>query len=107
MKVFRAIPRGVYILTGVALVAAAATGVFLYSTLQVRYQRDISRIVFNRNWDLLDQVRRDAGVTADSLRRAMADASPVPDADKPDIVVSTAERSLWYKFGATGCNTTR
>jgi len=107
VNVFRSIPRGVYILAGVALVVSAATGVFLYSTLQVRYQRDISRIVFNRNWDLLDQVRRDAGVTADSLRRAMAEASPGPDADRPYIVVSIADRRLWYKLGDTVFYTTR
>ena len=107
MNFLRSIPRGAYILAGVALVAAVATGVFLYSTLQVRYQRDISRIVFNRNWDLLDQVRRDAGVTADSLRKAMADASPGPDADKPYIVVSIADRRLWYKLGDSVFYTTR
>ena len=54
----------------------------LYATIQVRYQRDINRIVFNRNWDLLDQVKREAGVAADSLRKALDDATPGPDADK-------------------------
>jgi len=107
MNPFRSISRGAYVLGGIALVVAAASGAFLYSTLQVRYRRDISRIVFNRNWDLLDQVRRDAGVTADSLRRAMAEASPGPDADKPYIVVSISDRRLWYKLGDSVFYTTR
>ena len=107
MNPFRSIPRGAYVLGGIALAVVAASGVLLYSTLQVRYRRDISRIVFNRNWDLLDQVRRDAGVTADSLRRAMAEASPGPDADKPYIVVSISDRRLWYKLGDSVFYTTR
>ena len=107
MNPFRSIPRGAYVLGGIALAVVAASGVLLYSTLQVRYRRDISRIVFNRNWDLLDQVRRDAGVTADSLRRVMAEASPGPDADKPYIVVSISDRRLWYKLGDSVFYTTR
>lgn len=107
MNPFRAIPRSVYILGGVAIAATAATAVFVYSTLQVRYTRDISRIVFNRNWDLLDQVKRGAGVTADSLRKAMAEATPGPDANKPYIVVSISDRRLWYKLADTVFYTTR
>jgi lipoprotein-anchoring transpeptidase ErfK/SrfK len=107
MNPFRAVPRSVYILGGVAIVATAATAAFVYSTLQVRYTRDISRIVFNRNWDLLDQVKRGAGVTVDSLRKAMAEATPGPDASKPYIVVSISDRRLWYKLADTVFYTTR
>jgi lipoprotein-anchoring transpeptidase ErfK/SrfK len=107
MNPFRAVPRSVYVLCGVAVVATAATAAFVYSTLQVRYTRDISRIVFNRNWDLLDQVKRGAGVTVDSLRKAMAEAIPGPDASKPYIVVSISDRRLWYKLADTVFYTTR
>lgn len=107
MNPFRSIPRGVYVLGGVAIVATAATGVFVHSTLQVRYTRDVSRSVLDHNRDLLQQVRRGAGVTADSLRKAMAEATPGPDAGKPYIVVSIADRRLWYKLGDTVFYTTR
>ena len=90
MNPFRAIPRSVYVLGGVAIVAVAATAAFVYSTLQVRYTRDISRIVFNRNWDLLDRVKRGAGVTADSLRKAMAEATP-----GPDVVAAQPAGTTW------------
>ncbi|HXE59367.1 MAG TPA: L,D-transpeptidase [Gemmatimonadaceae bacterium] len=107
MNPFRSIPRGVYVLGGVAIVAAAATGVFVRSTLEVRHTRDVSRSVLDHNRDLLQQVRRGAGVTADSLRKAMAEATPGPDAGKPYIVVSIADRRLWYKLGDTVFYTTR
>lgn len=107
MNPFRSIPRGVYVLGGVAIVAAAASGVFVRSTLEVRHTRDVSRSVLDHNRDLLQQVRRGAGVTADSLRKAMAEATPGPDAGKPYIVVSIADRRLWYKLGDTVFYTTR
>src|SRR6185437_1231648 len=107
MNPFRSIPRSVYVLGGVAIVAAGATGVFVHSTLQVRYTRDVSRSVLDHNRDLLQQVRRGAGVTADSLRKAMAEATPGPDAGKPYIVVSIADRRLWYKLVDTVFYTTR
>ena len=106
MNPFRSAPRRVYEIVGAALAVAVVSGALLYDTMQIRYTRDISRIVFNRNWDLLDQVQREAGMTADSLRRALDDASPGVDAAKPYLVVSIADRRLWYKAGDTVFYTT-
>lgn len=107
MNPFRSVPRSVYVLGGVAIVAAAATGAFGYSTLQVRYARDVTGSVLNHSRDLLSRVRSGAGATADSLRKAMAEATPGPDAGKPYIVVSIADRRMWYKLGDTVFYTTR
>lgn len=107
MNPFRSAPRLAFGLLAAAILVAAGSGAVLYATAQVRYQRDINRIVFNRNWDLLDQVKRQAGESADSLRKALDDASPGPDADKRYLVVSIADRRLWFKAGDTVFYSTR
>jgi hypothetical protein len=54
--------------TAVTLLAAiAASGYLVASSLEVRYERDVSRMVFNDNVELLDDLRRRAGLEIDSL----------------------------------------
>jgi lipoprotein-anchoring transpeptidase ErfK/SrfK len=72
----------------------------------VRFRRDINRIVFNQNWELLDQVKREAGVATDSLAATLAESTE-PTSDQPYIVVSIADRRLWYKQGAQTLYSTR
>ncbi|MBK5188069.1 MAG: L,D-transpeptidase [Gemmatimonadaceae bacterium] len=91
---------------GLTLVLAIASGALIYSTLRVRFQRDINRIVFNRNWELLDDVSRKAGTVTDSLQTMLA-TEPDSSATKPYIVVSIEDRRLWYKFGDTTLYTTQ
>ena len=81
----------------VFLVGAASTAV-LANTAEVRYRRDITRIVFNDNVDLLEDIRRQVGASTDTLQQALA-ASPDAPEDKPYLVVSIADRRLWYKQG--------
>ena len=57
---------------GITLALGVASGALVYSTLRVRFQRDINRIVFNRNWELLDDVSRKAGTVTDSLQTVLA-----------------------------------
>src|ERR1700712_1701268 len=85
---------------GIVLALGIGSGVLVYSTLRVRFQRDINRIVFNRNWELLDDVSRRAGTVTDSLQTMLA-TEPDSAATKPYIVVSIEDRRLWYKFGDT------
>ena len=92
--------------TGFALALGIASGVLVYSTLRVRFQRDINRIVFNRNWELLDDVSRKAGTVTDSLQTMLA-TEPDSTATKPYIVVSIEDRRLWYKLGDTTLYTTQ
>ena len=95
---FRDAPRYAVALVVLALLALAGSALLAYSTVQIRFRRDVNRIVFNRNWDLLERVKREAGVVNDSLQRTLA-SSPTPSADQPYIVVSIADRRLWYKQG--------
>ncbi|MEP7066236.1 MAG: L,D-transpeptidase [Gemmatimonadota bacterium] len=91
---------------GITLALGIASGALVYSTLRVRFQRDINRIVFNRNWELLDDVSRKAGTVTDSLQTMLA-TEPDSTSTKPYIVVSIADRRLWYKFGDTTLYTTQ
>jgi len=91
---------------GLALLLGIASCALVYTTLKVRFQRDINRIVFNRNWELLDDVSRKAGTVADSLQTMLA-TEPDSTATKPYLVVSIQDRRLWYKFGDTTLYTTQ
>ncbi|MBL0940507.1 MAG: L,D-transpeptidase [Gemmatimonadaceae bacterium] len=66
-------------------------------TVRTRFERDVARIVFNDNSEALEQVALEAGLRLDSLRTSL-DSTPLPP-NSPYIVVSIAERRLWYKQG--------
>ena len=68
------------------------------NTLSLRYERDVSRMVFNDNLQLLDVLRRRAGIADDSLARALA-ATPGHPVDRPYLVISIADHRLWYRQG--------
>lgn len=68
----------------------------LASTAEVRYSRDVTRMVFNDNVQLLEDVKRKVGLASDSLQQVLA-ASPTVPSDKPYLVVSIEERRLWLK----------
>lgn len=92
----RAILLGTLVLT--VVVAAVASAAFAVDTLLLRYERDVTRMVFNDNVQLLHRVRRDIGAESDSLARVLA-STPDPDVRQPYIVVSIAEHMLWYRLG--------
>ena len=72
----------------------------LADTLEVRYERDVARMVFNDNLELLESVRREVGVQEDTLARLRAAvAAPPAPAGHAFIVVSIAENRLWYRDG--------
>ena len=93
----------VVILTALAAIGSAA---LVVETLMIRYQRDVSRMVFNDNVQLLFRVRRDIGAESDSLARAMA-AAPDSGVVAPYIVVSIEEHRLWYRRGDSVLFTTQ
>jgi lipoprotein-anchoring transpeptidase ErfK/SrfK len=103
---FRDAPRYAWALVAFTIAVLAASIWLGYSTIQVRFRRDVNRIVFNRNWDLLERVKREAGIRNDSLQQVLA-SSPAPSAEQPYIVVSIADRRLWYKRGDETLYTTR
>jgi len=85
--------------TLLAFVAVAiATAMILNGTAELRYQRDVNRMVFNDNLGVLDEVKARLGTSQDSLDQLVAGSPGVP-ADQPYIVVSIEERELWFKRG--------
>ena len=57
-----------YASTGLTTLVAIASAALAITTLEIRYERDVSRMVFNDNVELLDELHRRAGSDADSLR---------------------------------------
>jgi hypothetical protein len=84
-------------LLGFAAATFASAGL-LTKTADLRYQRDVNRMVFNDNLGVLQEVKGKLGMITDSLNRLVENPSIQPD--KPYIVVSIGERELWYKKGS-------
>ena len=80
----------------VLLLMAASTALFARTAL-VRHERDVSRMVFNDNVELLERVRMASGAVNDSLQSVSANSDALP-ATKPYIVVSIEDHRLWYKL---------
>lgn len=102
MVVSRALSYGgrtVWMLILGFVTAAILSVMLLTKTAELRYQRDVNRMVYNDNLGVLDEVKASLGMTGDSLRRLMSD-SPAEAANQPYIVVSIADHQLWFKRGA-------
>lgn len=69
----------------------------LHDTAVFRFERDVNRMVFNDNLDLLDNLRAQAGIEGDSMRKLLKAPSRGPNA--PYLVISIADHRLWYKQG--------
>ena len=77
------------------LVAAGATAMMGARTVDARFERDVSRIVFNDNLELLEELRQHAGAADDSLLALLEDD---PDSAPPGaIVISITDNRLWYR----------
>lgn len=85
-------------LIGAVVLILIGSTFLLASTADVRYRRDITRMVFNDNLEVLEDVKKTVGVASDSLEKMLTGAPETPS-DKPYIVVSLAENRLWYKKG--------
>jgi hypothetical protein len=78
--------------------AAVASASLVPSTAALRYERDVNRMVFNDNLGVLEEVKAKLGQSTDSLSRLVSQ-DPVVGVNQPYIVVSIADRELWYKQG--------
>ncbi|MEO7521329.1 MAG: L,D-transpeptidase [Gemmatimonas sp.] len=88
-------PLPVLVVLGLAIVHAAW---LTYDTVKIRFARDVARLVFNDNLETLERAQLEAGTGADSLRSLLAATTPAEETG-PYIVVSIADRHLWYKQG--------
>ncbi len=80
------------------VIAAVLSVMLLTRTAELRYQRDVNRMVYNDNLGVLNEVKSKLGMTGDSLR-ALLNESPAAAANQPYIVVSMADHRIWYKQG--------
>jgi hypothetical protein len=78
--------------------ATFASATLLTKTAELRYQRDVNRMVFNDNLGVLEEVKGKLGMITDSLNHLVS--SPAMRPDQPYIVVSIGDRELWYKRGS-------
>lgn len=85
-------------LVGAVFLTMAASTVLLADTADVRYRRDVMRMAFNDNLEVLEKVRRQAGLARDTLQQLLSTASPAATA-QPYVVVSIEDHMLWYKQG--------
>jgi L,D-transpeptidase-like protein len=84
----------------------AATAWLVTDVATVRFHRDVTRMAFNDNLELLESVRKEVGASRDSLQRVRSVAAD-NTGDRPYIVVSIADNRLWYKRGQEVLFTTR
>jgi L,D-transpeptidase catalytic domain len=80
------------------VLAAILSVMLLTRTAELRYQRDVNRMVYNDNLGVLNEIKSKLGMTGDSLK-ALLSESPAAAANQPYIVVSMADHHLWYKQG--------
>lgn len=78
--------------------AATASAMLVTKTADLRYQRDVNRMVFNDNLGVLQEVKAKLGLSEDSLSMLSA-AGPLVAPNQAYIVISIEERQLWYKRG--------
>lgn len=86
------------LIASVILVIACSTVLFA-GTADLRYQRDVSRLVFNDNVGVLERIKQSLGMVSDSVTKLESASPDAPRKDQPYIVVSIEDHRLWYKRG--------
>jgi L,D-transpeptidase-like protein len=90
--------RAAWLLIGAVILVAAGSLWLFSATVNARYERDVSRMVFNDNLDVLDGIKQRIGASTDTLKKILVDSTEAADSI-PYIVVSIADHRLWYKRG--------
>jgi lipoprotein-anchoring transpeptidase ErfK/SrfK len=93
-------------LLGAVLLLMVGSTMLFARTALVRHERDVSRMVFNDNVELLDQVRKSSGALEDSLSTVRSSADTL-STRAPYLVVSIEDHRLWYKLGDSVLFTTQ
>jgi len=83
-------------LIGVGLAVTALSSAVFAATASARLKRDVTRMVFDDNQDVLEAVKWGASTAGEQLERAREDAEAAAP-ERPYLVVSIEERRLWYK----------
>jgi hypothetical protein len=90
--------KTVWMLISGFIIAAILSVMLLTKTAELRYQRDVTRMVYNDNLGVLNEVKSKLGMTGDSLKSLMTQTA-AEATNQPYIVVSMADHRLWYKQG--------
>lgn len=77
------------------LVAVGATALMGSATIDARFERDVSRIVYNDNLELLESLRRHAGAADDSMLALLE--APEEPSPPGAIIISVTDNRLWYR----------
>ena len=85
-------------LIGAVVLVAACSTWLLASTVNARYERDVSRMGFNDNLDELARIKQQIGASTDTLKQILVDSTESADS-LPYLVVSIADHRVWYKRG--------
>ena len=97
-KIFSYGGKTVWMLIAGFIVAAILSVMLLTKTAELRYQRDVNRMVYNDNLGVLNEVKSKLGMTGDSLKALMNETAGEAT-NQPYLVVSMADHKLWYKQG--------
>ena len=98
-RVFSYGGKTVWMLISGFVIAAVLSVMLLTRTAELRYQRDVNRMVYNDNLGVLNEVKSKLGMTGDSLKAALNESPAAAATNQPYIVVSMADHRLWYKQG--------
>lgn len=77
------------------IIAGGATGLVGARTVSARFERDVSRIVYNDNLELLQELRQHAGAAEDSLLALLE--TPTDTEPTGAIIISITDNRLWYR----------
>ncbi|MBI1809179.1 MAG: L,D-transpeptidase, partial [Gemmatimonadetes bacterium] len=81
-------------------VLGAATVWLARDLAATRFRLDVTRLGYENDRGMLDEMRRQAAATGDSLHRVRAaSTAEVAEGKAPYLVVSIADNRLWYKLG--------
>jgi hypothetical protein len=83
-------------LIGVGFLVTALSSALFAATASARLRRDVTRMVFDDNQDVLEAVKWGASSAEEQLEGARQDAEAASP-DRPYLVISIEERRLWYK----------
>lgn len=75
--------------------AAGSTSLVASKTVDARFERDVSRIIYNDNLELLQELRQHAGAAEDSLLALLE--TPADTEPAGAIVISITDNKLWYR----------
>ena len=85
-----------YLIGAMLLVTALSTALFVNTMVAVRFQRDVTRMVFEDDLDLLERIDAYQEVAESALQRELAAAPEKPRTD-PYLVISIEDHRLWYR----------